>query len=175
MAHRKLIYVEDSQGDVALAPGRPPTIPATMGKLKDEQAHDPERLYKAIDSEKWVGDRGEALGWTDRVVELPAVAEAVVRDSWAKEDAAAAMNRALHVEASRLIVALVPEWNTAEKLSRAMKHWEAVSPVATNPMKEARGVWEDRIRDGEMRLSAMTTKAEVDAVDPLADDPFAQA
>ena len=173
MARRKLIYVEDPEGAVALAPGRPPGIPATMGSLKDEQAHDPERLYKAIDAEKWAGDEGQFLGWTDRVVELPVDAEKVVRDDWAKEDATAAMNVALYTEASRLIVALVPEWNTPEKLRRAMKHWEAVEPVATDPMKEARVLWEDRIRDGEIRLRAMSTKAEVDAVNPLADDPFA--
>jgi|TARA_Y100000034_G_scaffold61298_1_gene74413 hypothetical protein len=172
MAHRKLIYVEDVQGDVVLAPGRPPGIPATMGRLKDEQAHDPDRLYKAIDAEKWMGDEGQFLGWTDRVVELPVAAEKVVRDAWDKADAEATMNGALYVEASRLIAALVPEWNEPEKLSRAMKHWEAVEPVATNPMREARALWEDRIRDGEARLSRMT-KAEVDAVDPLADDPFA--
>lgn len=173
MAHRKLIYIEDSQGDIALAPGRPPSIPPTMGRLKDEQSHDPDRLYKAIDAEKWMGDEGQFLGWTDRVVELPVDAEKVVRDDWAKEDATAAMNVALYTEASRLIVALVPEWDTIEKLSRAMKHWEAVEPVATDPMKAARALWEDRIRDGEIRLRAMSTKAEVDAVDPLADDPFA--
>ena len=82
------------------------------------------------------------------------------------------IRRAFVDEGVTRIAAQVPDWNTIEAIKTAAGMWPAISSGATTAMLLAKDIYL-YVRDTvPPKLAAVTTEAELDAIDPTAADPF---